>query len=58
MTQIPPDHELVDLPKEALQKLKWKLTLERTEAANANRFNRHQRIGEAILKVTQILEQL
>jgi hypothetical protein len=58
MTNIPPDHELVDLPKEELQKLKWKLIFERTEAANANRFNRHQRIGEAILKVNQILEEL
>jgi hypothetical protein len=58
MTTIPPDHELVELPKEELQKLKWRLIFERTEAANANRFNRHQRIGEAILKITQLLEEM
>jgi hypothetical protein len=58
MTTIPTDHELVDLPKEELQKLQKKLRIDRINAAANNKWNLHQRIGEAILKVNQILEEL
>jgi hypothetical protein len=58
MTTIPPDHELVHLPKEKLQQLQRQLRIDRINAAANNKWNLHQRIGEAILKVNQILEEL
>jgi hypothetical protein len=58
MTTIPPDHELVDLPKEELQLLQRQLRVDRINAAANNKWNLHQRIGEGLLKVTQLLEEL
>jgi hypothetical protein len=58
MTQIPPDHELVDLPKEELQQLQKKLRIDRINAAANNKWRLHQRIGEALLKVTQLLGEM
>jgi hypothetical protein len=58
MTTIPPDHELVELPKEELQRLQRQLTIDRINAAANNKWNLHQRIGEGLLKINQILEEL
>jgi hypothetical protein len=58
MTTIPPDHELVDLQKEKLQQLQRQLKIDRINAAANNKWRLHQRIGEGLLKVTQLLEEL
>jgi hypothetical protein len=58
MTTIPPDEKLVDLPKEELQQLQRQLRIDRINAAANNKWNLHQRIGEALLKVTQLLEEM
>jgi hypothetical protein len=58
MTTIPSDHELVDLPKDELQQLQRLLRVDRINAAANNKWRLHQRIGEAILKINQKLEEL
>jgi hypothetical protein len=58
MTTIPPDHKLVELPKEELQLLQKKLWIDRINAAANNKWRLHQQIGEALLKVTQLLGEM
>lgn len=58
MTTIPPDEKLVDLPKEELQQLQRRLRIARIYAAAMNKWRLHQRIGEGLLKVTQLLEEM
>jgi hypothetical protein len=58
MTTIPPDHKLVNIPKEELQKLQRQLRIDRINAAANNKWRLHQRIGEGLLKVTQLLGEM